>query len=1018
MDSNSRIKELIKKKIIFGKYQITKTIDKRNNLQVYEGKNISSGELLLIKFEQKSDKKKKGILETELHFLNQLKSPGFPEIKKIGYFENNIVSIQALLGQSLSQLFYKYYGNFKIKDITMIAIQILERIKFIHSQNILYCDISPNNFSIGIGRFQNIIYMTNFNSAKKYIKKDNFDHIKLNKSNNSIGNYIFSSINALRGVELSRRDDLESLGYMLIYFLKGELPWENIKCSDKTEKKRKIYQIKKSYDLSKLCDEMPEEFKLYLNYVKSLKISEEPDYNYCFSLFYGIFKKMNIINDGIFSWFQEKKEENQNKIKQFYNKLWYNKSINKNTSAASILDFSRKKDLDIMNNPEIKNINKSNSCFLNIHNSLDNILNNKNKLNVILADDKVNNIYKDKDNNNNNNKKKYYSINRKIDEHINEQKSIELPNIYIKESKENGNSMSLSSDKEYSIEGKIEQDVKKHKTYEKKQIRINFKKSFNKKKDIDIDKNKNKKNEINKNDLLRIQKRINNKKQNNDKIFINRINKKITIGVINKTFTNKDLSTKNMNNKTDILYTDYNKKYSPCVKSGNSSEKSNYLKNKIKYFTNSKIIKDYSNFTNISQIRNRTKINDANLTNSNNNNVININENYNTYNTKTIVKKKQKKKISLNIDNLVLNSRHVNNNNKENIYSRNLIKKNQTYNNSYQNSLNNLSNKKSGTIKKGLIKVVKKNINKVLKIDNNEINNDNNKAKTNIYEHKSFLDKYSNTQPTKKYIGVLMNSSKKKINMTNTYTSINTNANTKNIQKSKKPSQKVFKSIPLSRNKDSKKEIAVSLNKKNTDLNRNTFSSMSSKKKTIDNEIDNERINYTQQNIYNTVKNNNTIFYNFNNISRNKKNNNDYVYKTKKLQNVSMKSKPAKKSKEYISKYVKIENNPIIHNSISKLNLIQNVSNIYVTKSYLEEKPLTERKNKVLISKIDKSKDIYIKPKTTISHDWTLLDKGNIDNLIFEINKDRSCKIKDSNQNSNNYYYSELNIFNQFGNNY
>ena len=438
-----------------------------------------------------------------------------------------------------------------------------------------------------------------------------------------------------------------------------------------------------------------------------------------------------------------------------------------------------------------------------------------------------------------------------------------------------------------------------------------------------------------------------------------------------------------MNNRTDIIYTEYNKKYSPNIKSGNSSEKNKYLKNKIKYFTNSKTIKDYSNYTNISQIRNKTKINDANLTNSNTNDVININENYNTYNTKTNIKKKQKKKkISLNIDNLVLNSKHSNNYNKETINSRNFIKKNQTYNNSYQNSLNNLSNKKNGTIKKGLIKVVKKNINKVLKI---------------------------------KYIGVLMNSSKKKINIANTYTSINA----KNIQKSKKPSQKIVKSIPLSRNKDSNKEIAVSLNKKNIDLNRNTFSLMSSKKKTIDNEIDNERINYTQQNIYNTVKNNNTIFYNFNNISRNKKNNNEYyVYKTKKLQNVSMKNKPIKKSKEFIPKYVKIENNPIIHNSISKLNLIQNVSNIYVTKSYLEEKPLTERKNKVLISKIDKNKNIYIKPKATISHDWTVLDRGNIDNLIFQINKDRSYRIKDSNQSTNNYYYSELNIFNQFGNNY
>ena len=555
-----------------------------------------------------------------------------------------------------------------------------------------------------------------------------------------------------------------------------------------------------------------------MNYVKSLKISEEPDYNYCFSLFYGIFKKMNIINDGIFSWFQEKKKESQNKIKQFYNKLWYNKSINKNTSTCSILNSSRKNEKNKVNNHEIKSINKSNSCFLNIHNSLDYILsNNQNSSIKILVDDKQNNIYKEKENYNNNNK--YHSINKKIDirDHINEQKSIELPNIYIKEYKESGNSMSLSSDKEYSIEGKIEQDVKKNKTYEKKQIRINFKKSFNKKKDIDIDKNKYRKSEINQNDLLRIQKRINNKKQNNDKIFINKMNKKITIGIINKTFTKKDLSTKNRNNRTDIINTEYNKKYSPTIKSANYSEKNNYFKNKIKYFSNSKTIKDYSNFTNISQIRNKTKINDVNLTNSNNNNnnVININEIYNTYNTKTNTKKKQnKKKISLNIDNLVLNSRYINNNNKESIYSRNFIKKNQTYNNSYQNSLNNLSNKKNGNIKKGLIKVVKKNINKVLKIDNNEINNDNNKIKMNMYEHKSFLDKYSNTQPTKKYIGVLMNSSKKKINITNT------NTNTKNIQKSKKPSQKIFKSIPLSRKKDTKKEIPVSLNKKNIELNR------------------------------------------------------------------------------------------------------------------------------------------------------------------------------------------------------
>ena len=1010
MELNSEIKKLLKEKIIFGKYEIIKNIEKNNNLRIYKGKNIISGELILIKIEQKEEKKKKGILEIESYYFNYLKSPGIPIIKKIGYYDNYIISIQPLLGETLSQLFNKYYGIFKIKDITMIAIQILERIKFIHSKNIIYCDVNPNNFAIGLGRFQNNIYMTNFNLAKRYKNKNTLEHIKYNLSNKVIGDYIFSSINSLRGVELSRRDDLESFGYMLIYFLKGSLPWEHIRGLNKEEKMRKIYQFRKSYDLSDLCQGVPEEFKLFLNYVKTLTFMEEPDYNYCFSLFYGIFKKMNIINDGIFSWYQEKKKESLNKIKQFYSKLWDNKYFNNNTSTNSFFN-EFKNDKNLLNKSEIINIKKSNSCFLNIHNSLEKILNNNNKINYSpkkLLDNisKVN--YKNIKYRNH-----YGLVNMKSDisSNINQQLSIEIdmknPNTYFKDSIDN-NSISLSSDKEYSIEGKIEQDAIKNKAYEKKQIGIDNKKNFYKKKD------KNKKGVIYQSDLMRIRKRItNNKKLIDNKLFINKINKNTCVKSVNKTFTNKDMSNKNLYNKEDMLCID-NKKNSHFVKSGNSSTKNNYIKNKIRYFTNTKKKKEYITFSNFSHLRNKTnkiKLIDVDLTNNikNTNNKINKNENIKNPKEENNVEKKEKKPICLNIDNIISNNQRFSNNinlnlNKTNLYNNNFISKNLNYI-SYQNSLNNISNKLNEKNKPKLIKVSKKNSKKLLKKENTYNYNNSKIKKINIYEHKLLVNKNENnkTQTIKKYSGVLVNNSNKKISFNNT------------AYNSKKVFEKTYKNIPLSKKKDSSKKVMpISINKYINNKNKRIFSSMPSKKKTIENEINNIA-NNTEQYDCHTFKNSNTIFSNFNNINKNKKSKNEiYISKSKKLQNTAPKNNNMRKQKGFLPHYIKIKNSPIIHNSISKLNLIQNVSNIFVTKSYLEEKPVTERKNKVLIHK---NKNVYVKPRNKASHDWTLLNRGNITNLILELNNrdnivdNYSCGLNEASDNTQNYYISELNIF-------
>jgi casein kinase I family protein HRR25 len=1010
MDSNSDIKEIFKEKVIFGKYRIIKNIEKNENLQIYEGKNIITDELITIKFEQKKELKKKGILEIESYFCNYLKSQGIPVIKEIGYYENNIVSIQPKLGLTLSKLFNKYYGFFKIKDIAMIAIQILERIKYIHSKNILCCDINPNNFSLGTGRQQNIIYMTNFNSAKKYRYKNTLEHIKykITYNNNFIGNYIFASINTLRGVESGRRDDLESLGYMLIYFLKGSLPWEYVKCLNTSEKRRKIYQTKKNYNLDELCAGIPEEFKLFLNYVKSLTFLEDPDYNYCFSLFYGIFKKKEIINDGIFSWYQEKSKATPNQKKQFYRNLWLNKFFEKKTSQTSIFKKNNKENKD-------KYIKKSNSCFLNIHNIMNNASNLKNENTSIISsndnheDSKELNIMEN-----------YKNILE--DNTINRQQSIEVDfnnsNTYKKISEEN-NAKSLSLEKEYSIEGKIEQEDEK--AYEKKQIGINIKKCFNKCNNNNNNNNNNdvkeKKEKISKNELMIIKKRINNKRQKNDKIFINKAHKKKYISSFNKTFNNKDVNINNLFHQTELPYTDCVKKTSPFIKSGNCSDKNKYFKNKIKYYkTNSNTDeKEQVTFTNF-QNRDKTKsqsIKDY-LTpnyNTHTNSINNININPNTYENNNI--KKQKKIISLNTDNILLNTQRLSCTSNKIIETN--AKKTKKFVNSYQNSLHNLINKNDISLGKlELIKVKKNmNTNKSIKLENNL--NKNKIKKLNVYEHKTLINKYLKTQTYKKYPGILNHPSNKSIGYT---------MKSSDQHLIKKLTEKTYKSIPLSKNKNSSKKLINTANINYcTDEDKKLLSSKASNgRKTmhnLENEINNLEINSTAHNIYKNIKNNNTIFSNFNKINnknmQNKKTKNDsFIYhKTKKLQNTAQKNK---KSKEFLQKFIKIDNSPIIHNSISKLNLIQNVSNIYVTKSYLEEKPLTERKNNVLISRVSKDKNVYMKPKNMESLEWSLLNKNNITDLIFEINNNNSNCINNNtynvgDENAKNYYFSEYNIF-------
>ena len=364
---------MIKGRILLEKYKILNIIQKANNPQIYLGQNILSNELIIIKLEYKQDRRKKGYLEKEYNFLNILKSPGFPIIKQIGYLDyNHLISIQAFLGLSLSEIFENFFRKFNIKDITMISIQILERIKFIHSKNIIHCNINPDNFMIDFINFRNTIYMTNFNSAMK----NNNNSIINNKNNNKDdNNNIFSSMNSMIGLNISKKDDLESFIYMIIFFFNGFLPWEYIEYDNNLsieEKHRKIYQLKKNYNLNNLCENIPEEFKLFFNYIKEINQEQEIDYNYCFNLFYSIFKKNNIINDGIFSWYQEKINKSKIQLKSYYKTAWQKKFLQKKTSMNIL--FKKKDD-------SLSQIKRANSCLIKAYKNINDI--NINKADII-----------------------------------------------------------------------------------------------------------------------------------------------------------------------------------------------------------------------------------------------------------------------------------------------------------------------------------------------------------------------------------------------------------------------------------------------------------------------------------------------------------------------------------------------------------------------------------------------------------------------------------------------------------
>jgi serine/threonine protein kinase len=205
---------------------------------------------------------------------------GIPKIYELIQTEDYNIMFMELLDSSLEDQYNNSGRNFTLETVLKIGIDILKLIKDVHKQGYIHRDIKPNNFMINLNK--NKIYIMDFGLSKKYMKSGR--HIEFQKNRSLIGTARYASINMHMGIEPSRRDDLESIGYMLIYFLVKKLPWQGLKKKGKAHIKE-IGNIKMCTSINELCVNMPKCFKEYLNYVRNLKFDENPDYNFLIKIF-------------------------------------------------------------------------------------------------------------------------------------------------------------------------------------------------------------------------------------------------------------------------------------------------------------------------------------------------------------------------------------------------------------------------------------------------------------------------------------------------------------------------------------------------------------------------------------------------------------------------------------------------------------------------------------------------------------------------------------------------------------
>ncbi|CAF0795513.1 unnamed protein product [Adineta steineri] len=286
--------------VLINRYRVTTMIGSGSFGHIFEANDIHTHEQVAVKFESHSLQYPQ--LAYEARVLKLISGTGIPKIFWYGEVDNYNVLVMEKLGPSIEDLLCYCRRSFSLKTVLLLAEQMLKRLQHIHSRTFLHRDLKPDNFLMGVFTWSHRLYLIDFGLSKRYIDAKTRRHIIYREGKGLTGTPRYASINSHLGKEQSRRDDLEALGYVLVYLYEGRLPWQGLKAAAKSAKYEKICERKLHTPLESLCINMPNEFSQYLQYCRKLEFTDEPNYQYLLELFDDLFVRHAFVRDYIYDW--------------------------------------------------------------------------------------------------------------------------------------------------------------------------------------------------------------------------------------------------------------------------------------------------------------------------------------------------------------------------------------------------------------------------------------------------------------------------------------------------------------------------------------------------------------------------------------------------------------------------------------------------------------------------------------------------------------------------------------------
>lgn len=296
-------KQLQARKVSFdmGKYVLEKKLGSGAFGSVYRATNVQSGEKVAVKTEPAASAQP--MLSYEARIYKHLAgAPGIPKVYWCGTDGVNNALVMDLLGASLEDHFNYCNRKFSLKTTLMLADQLLARLEWVHSRGLIHRDIKPDNFMLGIGNNADVVHIIDFGLAKRYVDPNTRQHMPYRDDKRLIGTARYCSVNCHLGAETSRRDDIESVMYMLIYFLKGRLPWQGKVADTKQQRYDLIAEDKCAIPVHELCKDLPPAFANVLSYARSLRFEDRPDYAFARNEFRRCFNDNGFVLDFNFDW--------------------------------------------------------------------------------------------------------------------------------------------------------------------------------------------------------------------------------------------------------------------------------------------------------------------------------------------------------------------------------------------------------------------------------------------------------------------------------------------------------------------------------------------------------------------------------------------------------------------------------------------------------------------------------------------------------------------------------------------